>query len=96
MTKAPVDAGRRYNGEKNKAVFRFILHPKMSNPIPRHERSLELELNRYVGKRSKRGLRGFWDTLAPGSTVVRKSPTTTGIKKPGVPEVKVRNSACQN
>ena len=45
-----------------------------------------------MSKRSKRDLRGLWDTLAPGSTVVRTSPTTTVIKEPGVPEVKVRNS----
>ena len=30
--------------------------------------------------------------MAPGSTVVRTSPTTTVIKEPGVPEVRVRNN----
>ena len=39
-----------------------------------------------------RDLRGLWDTLAPGSTVVRTSPTTSVIKEPDVREVKVRNS----
>ena len=34
----------------------------------------------------------MWETLAPGSTVVRTSDTTTVIKEPGVPEVRVRNS----
>ena len=43
-------------------------------------------------KRSKRDLRGLWETLAPGSTVVRTSDTTTVIKEPGVPENSVRNS----
>ena len=35
MAKAQVDAGRRNNGEKNNAVSRFILLPKLTNPIPR-------------------------------------------------------------
>ena len=43
-------------------------------------------------KRSKRYLRGLWETLAPGSAVVRTSDTTTVIKEPGVAEVRVRNS----
>ena len=37
-------------------------------------------------------LRWLWEILAPGSTVVRSSSTTTAIKEPGLPEVKVRNS----
>ena len=81
MQKAQVDAGRRY-----------IVHPKLNNPIPRTEQSLDLKLARKVTKRSKRDLHGLWETLAPGSTVVRTSDTTTVIKEPGVPEVCVRNS----
>ena len=73
MQKAQVDAGRPYNGEHNKSVSRFIMHPKLT-------------------KRSKRDLRGLWETLAPGSTVMRTSDTTTVIKEPGVPEERVRNS----
>ena len=92
MQKAQVDAGRRYNGEHNKSVSRFIMHSKLNNPIPRSEKSLDLKLARKVTKRSKRDLRGLWETLAPGSTVVRTSDTTTVIKEPGVPEVRVRNS----
>ena len=34
MTKAQMDEGRRYNGEKKKAASRFILHPMPSNPTP--------------------------------------------------------------
>ena len=67
-------------------------HPKINNPIPRSEKSLDLKLARKVTKRSKRDLRGLWETLAPGSTVVRTSETRTVIKEPGVPEVRVRNS----
>ena len=92
MQKAQVDAGRRYNGEHNKSVSRSIMHPKLNNPIPRSEKSLDLKLARKVTKRSKRDLRDLWKTLAPGSTVVRTSNTTTVIKEPGVPEVRVRNS----
>ena len=35
MQRAQVDAGRRHNGDHNKSVSRFILHPKLNNPIPR-------------------------------------------------------------
>ena len=87
-----MDAGRRHNGEHNKSVSRFIVHPKLNNPIPRSEKSLDLKLARKVTKRSKRDLRGLWETLAPGSTVVRTSDTTTVFKEPGVPEVRVLNS----
>ena len=92
MQKAQVDAGRRYNGDTNNSVSRFIMHPKLNNPIPRSEKSLEIKLARKVSKRSKRDLRDLWETLAPGSTVVRTSETTTFIKEPRVPEVSVRNS----
>ena len=92
MQKAQVDAGRRYNGDHNKSISRFIVHPKLNNPIPRTEQSLDLKLARKVTKRSKRDLRGLWETLAPGSTVVRTSDTTTVIKEPRVPEFCVRNS----
>ena len=92
MQKAQVDAGRRYNGEHNKSVSRFIMHPKLKNPIPRSEKSLDLKLACIVTKRLKRDLCGLWETLAPGNTVARTSDTTTVIKEPGVPEVRVRNS----
>ena len=92
MTTAQVEVRRKYNGDKNKSVSRFILHPKLTNPIPRTKRSLELKLARKVSKRSKTDLMGLWEILAPGSTVIRTSPTTTAIKEPDVPEVNVRNS----
>ena len=89
MQKAQVDAGRRYNREHNKSVSRFIKHPKLNNPIPRSKKFLEIKLARKVSKRSKRDLCGcgkHWPR------VVRTSPTTTVIKEPGVPEVRVRNN----
>ena len=51
---------------------------------------------RKATKRLKRELRGLWATLAPGSAVERSSDTTTVIKEPGVPEVRVRNSDIAN
>ena len=60
MQKAQVDAGRRYNGDKNKSVSQFILHPKLNDPIPRSERQLEVKLSRKSSKRSKRDLQGLW------------------------------------
>ena len=82
MQKAQVDAGRRYNGEHNKSVSRFIMHSKPNNPIPRSEKSLDLKMARKVTKRLKRGLRSLWETLAPGRTVVLTSDTTFVIKEP--------------
>ena len=64
MQKAEVDAGRRYNGDTNKLVSRFIMHPKINNPIPRSEKSLEIKLARKTSKRFKEDLRGLWETLA--------------------------------
>ena len=87
-----MDAERRYNGDTNKSVSRFIMHPKLNNPIPLSKKSLEIKLVHKVSKWFKRDLRGQWETLAPGSTVVRTSDTTTVIREPGVPEVSVWNS----
>ena len=92
MQKSQVGAGRRYNEEHNKSVSRFIIHPKLNNPIPRSEKQLDLKIAQKVTKRSKRDLRGLWETMAPGSTVEIPSDTTTVIKELGVPEVRVRNS----
>ena len=68
------------------------LQRALNKPLQRTEQSLELKLARKDSKRSKKDLRGLWETLAPGSTVVRTSATTTVVKEPGVPEVAVRNS----
>ena len=92
MKRTEIDAGRRYNSDKNKTVCRFILHPKLINPNRQWETSLKLLLARDVTKQSKRNLRGFCDTLAPESTVKRTSPTTIVFREPRVPEVTVRNS----
>ena len=91
MNRTAIDAGRRYNSDKNKTVCRFILHPKLTNPNPQSENSLKLMLARDVTNQSKRNLRGFCDTLAPESTVKRTSPTTIVFREPRVPELTVRS-----
>ena len=54
MNKAQVD---------DKSVSRSIINPKLTNPIPRSEISLELKLATKITKRSKRDHRGLWDTF---------------------------------
>ena len=63
MTKAEVDEGGRYNGDKYKSVSRFVLHPKSTISIPRTKRSLELKLARKVSLSIEAGFEGsFGDT----------------------------------
>ena len=63
-------------------------------PIPLKERAAELNLARKVhGKRrSKKNLEGLYEVLAPGSQILKVSPTTSTIKEPGKQVVTVRNS----
>ena len=89
MTRAQVDAGRRYNGDRNKFVCDFILHSKLTKPMFRTETSLEIKLARKVRKRSKRDFPGLWEFFVPGNTVIRTSTTTTVIRERGDPEVTV-------
>ena len=67
---------------------------KAIRPIPLKERAVELNLARKVhGKRrSKKNLEGLYGVLAPGSQILKVSPTTSTIKEPGKPVVTVRNS----
>ena len=55
---------------------------------------MELNLARKIhGKRrSKKNLEGLYEVLAPGSHILKVSPTTSTIKEPGKPVVAVRNS----
>ena len=73
---------------------RFILHPKLSNPIPRTEASLKVKLaqNFPNKKRAKRQFAGLYEVLKPGSYVTKSSPATTIINEPGQAPVKVRDS----
>ena len=71
-----------------------FLKTKAIRPIPLKERAVELNLARKVhGKRrSKKDLEGLYEVLAPGSQILKVSPTTFTIKEPGKPVVTVRNS----
>ena len=68
MCRAQQDAGRRYRDSDNKES-RFIIHPKISNPIHRTEASLNIKLARKLPKkkRAKRRLAGLYEVLKPGS-----------------------------
>ena len=93
MNKAQQDAGLRYRDSDNKES-RFIIHPKLTNPIPRTEKSLSVKLARKLPnrKRAKRQLAGLYEVLKPGSFVTKSSPTTTIINELGRTPVKVRDS----
>ena len=74
--------------------MRFLLHPKISNPIPRTEASFNIKLARKLPnkKRAKTQLAGLYEVLKPGSYVTKSSPTTTIINEPRRAPVKVRDS----
>ena len=93
MCQASLDAGQRYRNSVNKES-RFITHPKLTDPIPRTEQSLNVELARKLPnkKRAKRQLAGLYEVLKPGSFVTNSLPTTTILNEPGRPPVKVRDS----
>ena len=71
-----------------------FLRTKAIRPIPLEERAVELNLARKIHgkKRSKKNLEGLYEILAPGSHILKVSPTTSTIKEPGKPIVTVRNS----
>ena len=93
MNKAQQDAGFRYRDSDNKES-RFIIHPKLTNPIPRTKKSLNVKIARKLPnkKRAKRQLAGLYEILKPGSFVTKSSPTTTIINEPWRSPVKVRDS----
>ena len=93
MCRAQQDAGRRYQDSGNKEL-RFILHSKISNPIPRTEASLNIKLARKPPnkRRAKGQLACLYEVLKPGTYVTKSSQTTTIINEPGRAPVKVRDS----
>ena len=93
MCQASLDAGQRYRDSDNKES-RFITHPQLTDPIPRTEQSLKVQLARKLAnkKRAKRQLAGLYEVLKPGSFVTKSSPTTTIINEPGRSPVNVRDS----
>ena len=92
MTRANTEAKSRERASTD-GEPRF-LKTKAIRPIPLKERAVELNLARKVhGKRrSKKNLEGLYEVLAPGSHILKVSPTTSTIKEPGKPVVTVRNS----
>ena len=52
MCRAQQDAGRRYRDTDNKES-RFIIHPKISNPTPRTEASLNIKLARKLPNKKR-------------------------------------------
>ena len=93
MCRAQQDASRRYRDSDNKES-RFIIHPKLTDPIPRTEKSLNVKLARKLPnkRKAKRQLAGLYEVLQPGSFVTKSSPTTTIVNEPGRSPVKVRDS----
>ena len=66
----------------------------ISRPIPRCERSVQVTIAsiKHAAQRQKMNLDGLYEVLAPGSTVGKVSPTTSVIKEPNRPEVRVQIS----
>ena len=91
MTRASQEAKNRERASTD-GESRF-LHTKATRPIPLKERAVELNLARKIhGKRrSKKNIEVLYEVLAPGSHILKVSPTST-IKEPGKPMVTVRNS----
>ena len=92
MTRATTEAQSREQASTD-GEPRF-LKTKAIRPIPLKERAAKLNLARNVhGKRrSKKNLEGLYEVLAPGSQILKVSPTTSTIKEPGKQVVTVRNS----
>ena len=86
---ARAEQEKRKDGEE-----RFLNSEGVSRPIPCSERSVQVKLARklHENQRQKKNLDGFYEVLAPGSTVCKVSPTTSVIKEPHKQEVRVRNS----
>ena len=92
MTRAAREANKREQASRDEKL-RFI-RSGPCRPVPITERALQLKLVRkiYGKRRSKKNLEGLYEVLAPGSNIVKVSPTTSTIKEPGKPMVTVRNS----
>ena len=96
MTRATTEASARKRASTD-GESRF-LKTKAIRPIPLKERSVELNLARKINgkRRSKKKLEGLYEVLAPGSHILKVSPTTSTIREPGKQIVTVRNSDIPN
>ena len=92
MTRAVRDANEREKISTD-GESRFS-HSNIFRPIPRSERTVQLKLTRKIhGKRkSKRNREVLSKALAPGSNIIKVSPTTSTIKQPRKLVVTVGNS----
>ena len=61
-----------------------FLRTKFTRPIPLKERAVELKVARKIHskRRSKKILEGLYEVPAPGSHILKVSPTTSTIKEP--------------
>ena len=96
MTRASTEARNRERASTD-GQSRF-LKTKAIRPIPLKERAVELNLAQKVhGKRrSKKNLQGLYEVVAPGSHILKVSPTTSTIKEPRKTIVTVRISDIAN
>ena len=92
MTRATQGAHNRERESKDGESR--LLQTRNCRLLPLKERAVEVKLARKIhGKRrSEKNLEGLYEVLAPGSNILKVSPTTCTIKEPGKPIVKVRNS----
>ena len=92
MSRATQEAKSRGRAS-NDGESRF-LRTKATRPIPVKEQAVELILAQKIhGKRlSKKNLERLYEVLAPGSQILKISPTTSTNKEPGKPKVTFRNS----
>ena len=76
----------------------FIWSEGLARPIPCSERRVQVKIARKIheSQRQKKNLDGLYEFFAPGSTVGKRSPTTSVIKEPNRQEVRVRNSDIAN
>ena len=66
----------------------------ISRRVPRSERNMQVEITQktHAAHRQKKNLDRLYEVLAPGNTVGKISPTTSVIKGPNRPEVRIPNS----
>ena len=89
------NARAKKEGDKMKdGELRLIWLEGVSRPIPCSELNIQVKIARKVheNQRQKKNLDGLYEVLVPGSTVGKRSPTTSVIKEPNRPEEGVRNS----
>ena len=92
MSRATHEAKERERASTERELS--FLRTKAFRPIPLKERAVELNLARKIhGKRrSTKNLEGLYEVFAPGSHILKVSPTISTIKAPGKPVGTVRNS----